>query len=299
MFERYSELSIRAIDIAYAAAREFGSEVVRDEHLLLGVVGAGAGTAAVALKAHNIGYKQIHEQLKLLTEPGTTSGVISAVPFDLSGKRTLEKAWLTSREHNHKKLYTGHILIGIIALGGGLVDVLLQNLLVNKIELRQTVVGLLDETAALSAEESTPKPSTVSNKVYDWMSAEVVVAMTLAEHEARRTGLSFLGTEHILIGLLLQESGSAAQVLTSSGVTIDILRQKIASITALSSGWTPSQLPLTRRAVKTLQAALVLAEEANQTHIETEHVLLAISRSEGGLAPQLLQELGVKILKVL
>ena len=297
MFQRYSELSIRSIDIAHAVAREFGSDVIRDEHLLLGVVGAGPGTAAGALKSVNVGYKQIHEQLKELSDvasaPAPPGGEI---PFDLSGKRALEKAWLAARDNNHKKLLTGHILIGVITLGNGLVDVLLQNLLVNKIELRERIVETFEDLFAMAAEDATPRPSTVSSKLYDWMSAETIVAMTLAEHEARSSGLSFLGTEHILLGLLLQESGAAAQLLRANNVTVELLRERTASITALSSGWTPRQLPLTRRAVKMLQAALSTAESLNQERIETEHLLLAISRSEGGLAPQILQDLGVKII---
>ncbi len=120
--------------------------------------------------------------------------------------------------------------------------------------------------------------------------------MTFAEQEARKSGLSFLGAEHILIGLLMQETGNAGQTLKSSNVTLEILRQHTKSIEDLSTGWTPRQLPLTRRAVKIMQAALAMADAAGTDRIDTEHLLLAISRSDGGLAPKILQDLGVKII---
>ncbi len=294
MFEKYSELSLRSLDIATAVAREFQSDGVRDEHLLLGVVGAGNGTAFASLKTFNVGYKQIHDQLKELTAVGQNTS--SSISFETTGKRTLEKAWLVAREHGHKKLYTGHILIGVIALGGGLVDVLLQNLLVNKIELREKASEMLEDAVAVDAEDATPKHSCVPAKAYNYLSAEGLVAMTFAEQDARKAGLSFLGAEHILIGLLMQETGAAAQTLKSNNVTLEILRQNTQSIVELSTGWTPRQLPLTRRAVKIMEAALAMVEGAGQDRIDTEHLLLAISRSDGGLATKILQDLGVKII---
>jgi len=148
----------------------------------------------------------------------------------------------------------------------------------------------------IALEETTPKHGCMSSKAADYLSAETIVALTFAEQEARRSGVTFIGTEHILMGLFLQETGAAAQVLRNNKVTIEALRQANASITGLGSGWTPRQLPLTRRAVKILDAALAQAIDAGQERIETEHVLLAISRSDGGLAPQILEDLGVKII---
>jgi ATP-dependent Clp protease ATP-binding subunit ClpA len=94
----------------------------------------------------------------------------------------------------------------------------------------------------------------------------------------------------------MQDTGAAAQVLKSNNVTLEQLRKSTESIAELSTGWTPRQLPLTRKAVKILQAALSQAEALGQDRIETEHLLLAISRSDGGLAPQILNDLGVKII---
>jgi ATP-dependent Clp protease ATP-binding subunit ClpA len=294
VFEKYSELSLRSLDIAQAVAREFLTDVVRDEHLLLGVIGAGNGTAAASIKTFNIGYKHIHEQLKELTAAGSNTG--ATISFDISGKRTLEKAWLVARDHGHKKLYTGHILIGILILGGGVVDVLLQNLLINKMELREKIVESFNDAAAIESEDATPKHSCVPAKFYDYLSAEGLVAMTFAEQEARKSGLSFLGAEHILIGLLMQETGAAAQTLKANNVTLETLRRDTQSVADLSTGWTPRQLPLTRRAVKILQAALAMAEGAGQDRIDTEQILLAISRGDGGLATKILEDLGVKII---
>jgi len=294
MFERYSELSLRAIDIARAVARDFKSDYVRDEHLLLGSIGAGNGTAAWSMKTFNVGHKHIQEQLRELTAAGTTSP--EEIQFDSSGVRSLEKAWLAAREYGHKKLYTGHILVGVLALGGGLVDVVLQNLLVNKLELREKLIESFEHQAAIDAEEATPKHGCIPSKVYDYLSAEVLVAITLGEQEARKSGVSFISTEHILVGLFLQETGAASQVLRTNNVTLETLRRVTGHGGEKGSGWTPRQLPFTRRAVKILEAALLLAETMNQERIETEHILLAISRSEDSNGPKILDDLGVKII---
>ncbi len=159
MFEKYSELSLRTLDVASAVSREFQSDGIGDEHLLLGVIGAGNGTAFASLKTFNVGYKHLHDQLKELTAVGTNTS--ASVTFNTTGKRTLEKAWLVAREHGHKKLYTGHILVGIISLGGGLVDVLLQNLLINKMELREKAIECFEDAAAVEAEDATPASTAV------------------------------------------------------------------------------------------------------------------------------------------
>jgi|GEM_PF-3381660 len=294
MFEKYSELSLRSIDIARAVARDFKSDYVRDEHLFLGSIGAGNGTAAWSMKSFNVGHKHIQEQLRELSAQGNAAA--GEIHFDASGVRSLEKAWLAAREYGHKKLYTGHILIGVLALGGGLVDVVLQNLLINKLELREKLIESFEQQPAIDAEEATPKHGCIPSKVFDYLSAEVLVAITLAEQEARKSGVSFLSTELILIGLFLQETGAAAQVLRTNNVTLEALRKFTGYGAEIGSGWTPRQLPFTRRAVKILDAALALTLSMNQERIETEHILLAISRSEDSGGPNVLDELGVKII---
>jgi ATP-dependent Clp protease ATP-binding subunit ClpC len=119
---------------------------------------------------------------------------------------------------------------------------------------------------------------------------EVVV---LAQEEARRLQHNYIGTEHLLLGLLREEEGLAARVLESLDVTADDVRAEIARI--IGRGEEPvstGQIPFTPRAKKALERSLREALAMNHKHIGTEHVLLGVVGDEDAVAARILSHLG-------
>jgi ATP-dependent Clp protease ATP-binding subunit ClpC len=116
---------------------------------------------------------------------------------------------------------------------------------------------------------------------------EVIVS---AQEEARRLGHNYIGTEHVLLGLLRYEDGIPARVLGSFGVTLDGARDQVAKIIGQGEAVTPGQIPFTPRAKKVLELSSGEARRMGHDYIGTEHVLLGLLREGEGVAVRILGE---------
>lgn len=117
--------------------------------------------------------------------------------------------------------------------------------------------------------------------------------VVLAQDEARALRHNYLGTEHILLALLAVEEGVAAEALRALGVHLDAARAAVREIIGEGETAPPAQLPFTPRSKKTLELALREALKLGHNYIGTEHLLLALSSQEEGVAAQVLRRLGV------
>lgn len=120
-------------------------------------------------------------------------------------------------------------------------------------------------------------------------------AMGVARQEAARLGHDFIGTEHILLGLL-QVGGTAQEVLTRLGCNAQDVQTQVRSLASpgLNTAVTTGQLPFTPRAKKCLELALEESSKLGHTYIGTEHLLLGVIAENDGHAAQALRNLRVK-----
>src|SRR5437870_3821937 len=113
--------------------------------------------------------------------------------------------------------------------------------------------------------------------------------VVLAQDEARALKHNYIGTEHILLGLLREEEGLAARVLESLDITVEEVRAQVARIVGQGDEVTTGQIPFTPRAKKVLELALREALSLGHNYIGTEHILLGLVReNQGGAASILL-----------
>jgi ATP-dependent Clp protease ATP-binding subunit ClpC len=113
--------------------------------------------------------------------------------------------------------------------------------------------------------------------------------VVLAQDEARALKHNYIGTEHILLGLLREEEGLAARVLESLDVTVEEVRAQVARI--IGPGDEPivsGQIPFTPRAKKVLELSLREALSLKHNYIGTEHILLGLVRENEGVAARIL-----------
>jgi len=122
--------------------------------------------------------------------------------------------------------------------------------------------------------------------------------VVFAQDEARGLKHDYIGTEHLLLGLLREEDGLAARVLEELDVTVEEVRAGIARIVGTGSEATAGQIPFTPRAKKVLELALREALGLGHNYIGTEHVLLGLLREEEGVAARILVELDAGAEKV-
>jgi len=121
--------------------------------------------------------------------------------------------------------------------------------------------------------------------------------LAMAREEAARLHHEYVGTEHILLGLIREGEGVAATVLQNLNVELDDIQQKIEeTVKKGKAGQTTGpDLPYTSRAKKVLELAMSEARELNHSYVGTEHLLLGLLREEKGIAAQVLTDAGVNL----
>src|ERR687883_209324 len=121
--------------------------------------------------------------------------------------------------------------------------------------------------------------------------------LAMAREEAARLHHEYVGTEHILLGLIREGEGVAAAVLQNLQVDLDEIQQKIEEQVkkGKATQTTGPDLPYTSRAKKVLELAMSEARELNHSYVGTEHLLLGLLREEKGIAAQVLTDAGVNL----
>src|SRR6266508_895302 len=121
--------------------------------------------------------------------------------------------------------------------------------------------------------------------------------LQMAREEAARLHHEYVGTEHILLGLIREGEGVAAAVLTNLNVDLEDIQQKIEETVKKGKAAAAAgpDLPYTSRAKKVLELAMTEARELNHSYVGTEHLLLGLLREEKGIAAQVLTDAGVNL----
>ena len=122
--------------------------------------------------------------------------------------------------------------------------------------------------------------------------------VVLAQEEARLLHHNYIGTEHILLGLISEGEGVAAKALESLGVSLEMVRAQVEEIIGTGSSSPQGHIPFTPRAKKVLELSLREALQLGHNYIGTEHILLGLIREGEGVAAQVLQKLGADLGRV-
>jgi ATP-dependent Clp protease ATP-binding subunit ClpC len=116
--------------------------------------------------------------------------------------------------------------------------------------------------------------------------------VVLAQEEARALGHGYIGTEHILLGLLSEGEGLAARALGALEITLDAAREQITEMIGEGTGQPSGHIPFTPRTKKVLELSLREAQRLGDSYIGTEHILLGVAREGEGVGAQVLDRLG-------
>jgi Clp amino terminal domain, pathogenicity island component len=123
-------------------------------------------------------------------------------------------------------------------------------------------------------------------------------AVVLAQEEARLLNHDYIGTEHILLGLIHEGEGVAARTLTALDVSLDAIRAEVVAIVGQGERPPGGHIPFTPRAKKVLELSLREALQLGHNYIGTEHILLGLIREGQGVAAQVLVKLGADLDRV-
>jgi len=122
--------------------------------------------------------------------------------------------------------------------------------------------------------------------------------VVLAQEEARMLNHNYIGTEHILLGLVHEGEGSAAKALESLGISLEGVRAQVQEIIGQGQQTPTGHIPFTPRAKKVLELSLREALQLGHNYIGTEHILLGLIREGEGVAAQVLVKLGADLPRV-
>jgi ATP-dependent Clp protease ATP-binding subunit ClpA len=122
--------------------------------------------------------------------------------------------------------------------------------------------------------------------------------LVLAQEEARLLNHNYIGTEHLLLGLIHEGEGVAATALESLGISLEAFRGQVEEIIGQGQSMPTGHIPFTPRAKKVLELSLREAKQLGHNYIGTEHILLGLIREGEGVAAQVLVKLGAGLDRV-
>jgi ATP-dependent Clp protease ATP-binding subunit ClpA len=123
-------------------------------------------------------------------------------------------------------------------------------------------------------------------------------AVVLAQEEARKLDHGYIGTEHLLLGLVREGEGVAAKALESLGISLTAVRERVVASVGRGERPPSGHIPFTERAKRVLELSLRESGQLGHRYIGTEHILLGLAREEGGVAAQVLTGLGADLDRV-
>ncbi len=304
----------RVLELAVDEARRMGHHYIGTEHLLLGLVRMSEGVAIDVLKRLGLSPEEVRRQTRRVlkenpvqnTQPAPKTGGTDAEQFTELADRVMRFAQEEADILQHHYFGTEHLLLGLIRDEGGIAGRVLRDLGVELRQAEQLVAGLtIDQPRRLErGSDITPGAKR---------------ALELAIDEARRMGHHYVGTEHMLLGLVRQSDGVAIDVLQRLGINQAEVRRQThrmmqenpvqtaqPATSETKTGAEAGQKAIseidterfTERTRRVLRLAQEEAEDLQHYYIGTEHLLLGLLHEVGGVASHVLRDLGLEQDKV-
>lgn len=331
-FKKYTERARHVLSLAQEEAQRLNHNYLGSEHLLVGLVGEGEGVAGQVLASQSVTYPAASAALETYA-PRQNHIVLGEIDLNEEAKLVLLDASMAATQFNHQHIGTEHLLIGLVARENVAVRLLqslgvapetLRSFTVTKKQsvpltaspdqedaetsdqMRATAQHLREQAACLELKADriagiTPLAmasgrslaSTLRNSAL--LSPGISVILAFATEEARRFQHQYIGTEHLLLGVVRQKDGLTATILAGLEVDLRRVRRAVEFIIGHGDRIVLGDVGLTPRAKKVIEIALDEARLLGQQQVESEHLLLALIREGEGIAAGVLESMGVSL----
>ncbi len=333
-FDKFDEHARLAFKYAQEEAQQYGVLYVGTEHLLLGLIRNEKSLACIILSNMSVAVADIRSALEFLLE-GSKGTVLGEVGLTPRAKRVIALAIYEAKHLNSAFVGTEHLLAGVIREGEGIAAGVLESLGVTPKKVRTTTMhiqattmpGLEQQPEASAGKEkpaedtptSTPKPGetpTIQTEatrprhvaIVQTHSTRLYATLPFTEQShkiierAREEAISFshnyIGTEHLLLGLLRDEEGVAGAVLQNLGLQLSRVRKSVEFIIGRGDRIVIGEIGLTPRSKKLVQLASDEAKRMQNSYVGTEHILLGMVAEGEGIAAGVLSSMGVELERV-
>src|SRR5260221_14422031 len=326
-FNRFTQRARKVLRLWQEEAQRFQHNYIGTEHILLGLIREGEGVGAKVLSNLGVDLQKARSAVEFMIGRGDRI-VLGEIGLTPRAKKVIEYAVDEARSLNHHYIGTEHLLLGLLREGEGIAAGVLQSLGVDLEQARRQTLAVLNDSGQGGVQE--PRQEEVEgseipdkdkdrainleplqdgddrpleaipgqNGRFDKFSVRARRVMESALQEAQRFQHSYIGTEHILLGLVRENKGIAAHVLLNLGVERDKVRSTVESIIVRGDRIVVGEIGLTPRAKRVIELAVDEARRMNHSYIGTEHLLLGLVREGKGIAAGvLLESLGVTLEK--
>ncbi len=283
-------------------AVELRHEYVGTEHLLLGIIHEGNNIAVTVLENLGVKPNDIRDMIEGVVKRGIRKDPPGPhLPYTSRAKKVLELSMNEARSMNHSYVGVEHLLLGLLAEKKGIAAQILVDAGVTLDAARAETLNILGPETNAQSRTIDTAPSARGQLLgggHSYSFTERVrKCLTLAREEAARLNYEYVGTEHLLLGIIVEGEGVAATVLQNLGVDLNELRDLIErSITpGKASNPIPADLPYANHAKKALELAMAESRRAGHSYVGTEHLLLGLLREESGLGAMALTSVGVTL----
>jgi ATP-dependent Clp protease ATP-binding subunit ClpA len=317
MFKGFTDRARKVMALANQEAQRFNHEYISTEHILLGLVKEGSGVGANVLKNMDVDLRKVRREVEKLVKRGDGLVTMGKLPQTPRAKQVIEYAIEEARQLNHNYVATEHLLLGLLREYDGVGAQVLMNLGLQLEDVRSEVLNLLgagssrsslDESGAETRRRTRRSPKPIENleaaaaeeeqaepKSVEFTDRASMV-MALARQEAQRLNQQYVGTEHILLGMVKEGAGIGAKVLKIMSVDLQKVRQEVEKLVKDGTGAaTTSELSKSPRAKKAIEYARDEARRLGQDYVDTQHLLLGLLHEHDGVAAQVLKNLGLNL----
>ncbi|HJT57129.1 MAG TPA: Clp protease N-terminal domain-containing protein [Ktedonobacteraceae bacterium] len=319
-FDKFTERARRVLSLAQEEAQRFQHNYIGTEHLLLGLVAEGDGVAAKVLRNLGVELARIRSAVEFIIGRGDRI-VLGQIGLTPRAKKVVELAVDEARRLNHHYIGTEHLLLGLIREGEGIAAGVLESFGLNLERVRRETLTVLNQAGPVPTQDAASEnPATESDlaasldDIRDHLNRygrsltgtggfaaftdQARRVLAYAQEEAQRFQHNYIGTEHLLLGLVREQDGIAARVLRNLGVDLNRVRSSVEFIIGRGDRIVLGEIGLTPRGKKIIELAVDESHLLNHSYVGTEHLLLGLVREGEGIAAGVLQSLGVKLEQV-
>jgi ATP-dependent Clp protease ATP-binding subunit ClpA len=312
IYDNFTPRANRALVLAGQEAARLGHLFVGTEHVLLGLIKLGEGVAFDVLKSMGLDLASVPVTVEEQIGPGPDQDVMRTRSFTPRVQKVLLLAAEEAKALNHTYVGTEHILLGLLRNGDGAAALLLKDMGIGAGQTRQEILRGLDanppqygggrekkDGIALSWENPTGfSADGVGIPVgrLGHFTPRATQVLILARKEASRLKHDFIGTEHVLLGLIGLGQGVGCNVLKNNGLELENTRQSVEKQVGIGPGQKMAgNITFVPRVIEVLTFAQEEAGSLGHSYIGTEHILLGLLRDGDGPAACVLRTFNVDV----
>ncbi len=266
--------SAKIFDRAIAKLSTSNYEILGTEQIMQSILDDSESELSKTLAEFGITAESFSSKLKEISSRQAEFGDKQII-FTPNALKTIMTALDIVREEGYATILPEHIILGLLKSKKGIAYNILKELNVNEYLLMEKIIQPIEKQVN-----------------------ETLYIMRLARQEARRIGNYVVGSELILLGIVLESNSIAADVLKDLGVTVKDAREVIEKLIGVSDDWNTTEITFSQRAKLILEDAWNIAKSQNKTKTTADDLLLAICNQPDSVAMKALSILGVDVLEI-